>query len=151
MGWSWEEYAACGVPWARRGARCDEYIQVMRTLWCDERSAFEGEFYTLPECLMYPKPVQNPMIPLTIGGHSHAALRRAARYGAGWFGINIDPMETKSFVDRLNEHLAAEGRQPGDLRIIVGAITDVAPRLSMHVAPDSRRQSIPGRVCRWCH
>jgi probable F420-dependent oxidoreductase len=124
VGWSWEEYAACGVPWERRGARCDEYIQVMRTLWCDERSAFAGEFYTLPECLMYPKPVQKPMIPLTVGGHSQGALRRAARYGTGWFGINIDPSETKALIDRLNEHLVAEGRRPGEVRIVVGAVHD---------------------------
>lgn len=129
VGWSWEEFAACGVPWERRGARCDEYIQVMRTLWCDERSAFDGEFYTLPECLMYPKPVQKPMIPLTIGGHSKGALRRAARYGTGWFGINIDPSETRTLIDRLNENLLAEGRRPGDVRIVVGAIND-------HIRPD---------------
>ena len=124
VGWSWEEFAACGVPWERRGARCDEYIEVMRTLWCDERSAFDGEFYTLPECLMYPKPVQKPMIPLAIGGHSKGALRRAARYGSGWFGINIDPSQTRVLIERLNEQLLAEGRRPGDLRIIVGATND---------------------------
>ena len=121
VGWSWEEFEACGVPWERRGARCDEYIEVMRTLWCDERSAYDGEFYQLPECLMYPKPVQAPMIPITVGGHSAGALRRAARYGAGWYGINLSPEETAEIVGRLNRCMEEEGRGAGDLRVVIGA------------------------------
>ncbi|MEM7249904.1 MAG: LLM class F420-dependent oxidoreductase [Pseudomonadota bacterium] len=121
VGWSWEEYAACGVPWESRGARCDEYIEVMRTLWCDHASSFKGTFYDLPECLMYPKPIQSPMIPLTIGGHSGAALRRAARVGRGWYGINLTPDEVKPMVEKLDECLEQENRPRGDLNIVVGA------------------------------
>lgn len=124
IGWSWEEFAACGVPFEQRGARCDEYLEVIRRLWCDEVSAFEGRFYTLPSCLLYPKPVQRPMVPITIGGHSEGALRRAARHGAGWYGVNLSPAETKTIASRLDELLEAEGRPPGDLRIVVGAVND---------------------------
>ncbi|MBT6276754.1 MAG: LLM class F420-dependent oxidoreductase [Chromatiales bacterium] len=120
VGWSWEEFEACGVPFERRGARCDEYIEILRTLWCDERSSFSGEFYTLPECLMYPKPIQSPMIPITVGGHSAGALRRTARIATGWYGINLRPEELAPLLDRLNGYLVEEGRKPGDVRIIVG-------------------------------
>jgi len=128
VGWSWEEFEACAAPWERRGARCDEYLEVMRTLWVDERSAFEGEFYRLPECLMYPKPVQSPMVPVTVGGHSPGALRRAVRYGAGWYGINLSPAQVREKVAALDRLLEAEGRAAGSLRIVVGSTLEpIAP------------------------
>lgn len=120
VGWSWEEFEACGVPWPSRGARCDEYIEIMNTLWKDELSSYDGKFYQLRECIMYPKPVQTPSLPITVGGHSDGALRRAAKYGTGWYGINLDPTESKAMVDKLSGYLREEGRPAGDLRIVVG-------------------------------
>lgn len=124
VGWSWEEFEACGVPFAERGARCDEYLEVIRRLWCDEVSSFSGRFYQLRDCLLYPKPVQQPMVPITVGGHSDAALRRAARVGSGWYGVNLSPAETAAIVERLGGFLEAEGRPRDDLRIVVGAVSD---------------------------
>lgn len=130
VGWSWEEFAACGAPFEQRGARCDEYLEVIRRLWCDELSSFDGSFYTLPPCHLYPKPVQQPMVPITIGGHSTAALQRAARVGAGWYGINLTPAETAKMIGKLDGYLQAEGRSLAELRIIIGAVNDsIAPEL----------------------
>ncbi|MCH9673451.1 MAG: TIGR03619 family F420-dependent LLM class oxidoreductase [Gammaproteobacteria bacterium] len=130
VGWSWEEFEACAVPWEQRGARCDEYIEVMRTLWCDAHSQFSGDFYTLPKCRMYPKPTQAPMIPLTVGGHSTGALKRAARVGSGWYGINLSPLEVKGMIERLDNYLEAQGRARGSLRIVIGAVNDqIQPEL----------------------
>ncbi len=81
VGWLREEFEALGVPWARRGARTDEYLDVLRALWGDEPSSFSGAFYELPPCTMYPKPVQVPHPPVHVGGESDAALRRVARPG----------------------------------------------------------------------
>lgn len=122
VGWSWEEFEALGVPFARRGARCDEYLEVIRTLWCDEVSSFSGEFYELRDCLLYPKPVQQPMVPITVGGHSPAALARAARYGAGWFGMNATPAETADLVAQLDAALRAEGRSREGFKVIMGSL-----------------------------
>jgi probable F420-dependent oxidoreductase len=127
LGWSRQEFEACGVPFAQRGARCDEYLEVIRTLWTQERSSYEGRFYQLPECFMHPKPVQSPMIPITVGGHSTAALKRAARYGAGWYGISLTVEDTAAIIERLDGYLEAEGRKPGDLRIIIGGIGHPIP------------------------
>jgi probable F420-dependent oxidoreductase len=124
VGWSWEEFAACGVPFAERGARCDEYLEVIRTLWCDEVSSFKGRFYDLPECLLYPKPIQQPMVPIIVGGHSDAALRRTARVGAGWYGVSLSPAETAEILAKLDRHLEAEGRSRSELKIIMGAVND---------------------------
>src|SRR5690349_15796477 len=85
IGWLKEEFDALNTPFERRGKRTDEYLQVMRSLWTDEVSSFAGDTYDLPPCRMYPKPIQAPHPPIHVGGESDAALRRAARFGQGWF------------------------------------------------------------------
>lgn len=124
VGWSWEEFEACGVPFAERGARCDEYLEVIRRLWVDDVSSFEGRFYTLRDALLYPKPIQKPMVPITVGGHSKAALRRAARVGSGWYGVNLNPSETAEILVQLDECLVAQGRTRDGFEIVVGAVND---------------------------
>lgn len=119
VGWLREEFAAVDVPWPERGRRTDEYIEVLRTLWCDETSSFEGDFYTLPACAMFPKPVQSPHPPIHVGGESDAALRRVARVGQGWHTNDRRPEDLAAPLARLDELLAAEGRTRADVRITV--------------------------------
>ena len=119
VGWLREEFEAVAVPFARRGARTDEYLQVMRSLWTDEVSSFEGEHYTLPACRMYPKPVQQPHPPIHVGGESAAAMRRAARHGDGWYSFNRLPDELDGPLERLDAMLAEEGRSRSDVQLTV--------------------------------
>jgi probable F420-dependent oxidoreductase len=119
VGWLKEEFDALNVPWAHRGARTDEYIEVLRTLWCDDTSSFAGETYTLPDCEMFPKPVQQPHPPIHIGGETDAALRRAARVGQGWHTFNRSPAELAEGLARLDPLLQRAGRTRADLRITV--------------------------------
>ena len=77
IGWMPEEFAATGASTARRGARTEEYLAVLRTLWADEVSSFDGEFYTIPAGRQDPRPVQQP-------GPAGAAGRHVAPgHGAG--------------------------------------------------------------------
>jgi probable F420-dependent oxidoreductase len=119
VGWLEEEFRAVNVPWARRGARTDEYLEVLRTLWTDETSAFEGEFYSLDPCSMFPKPVQRPHPPVHIGGESAAALARVARVGQGWHTFNRRPEELEGALGALDRLLAEQGRRREDLTITV--------------------------------
>jgi probable F420-dependent oxidoreductase len=119
VGWLKEEFDALNVPWERRGARTDEYLEVLRTLWCDDTSSFAGETYTLPDCEMFPKPVQQPHPPIHIGGETDAALRRAARVGQGWHTFNRSPAELAEGLARLDVELDRVGRRRADLRITV--------------------------------
>ena len=119
VGWLAEEFAALGVPFERRGARCREYIEVMQRLWCDAVSQHRGEFYALPECRQYPKPVQSPHPPIHFGGESDAALRRVADLGQGWYGFNIDPEETAKRLAVLDDMLRERGRSRDEVEISV--------------------------------
>jgi probable F420-dependent oxidoreductase len=119
IGWLKEEFDALNVPFAKRGQRTDEYLQVITSLWTEETSSFKGELYDLPPCRMYPKPVQTPHPPIHIGGESDAALRRVARHGQGWFTFNRLPPDLPEAFARLDDALAAEGRSRSDCIVSV--------------------------------
>ena len=119
VGWLEEEFNAVNVPWPQRGRRTDEYLDVLTTLWCDETSAYDGEFYSLDACQMFPKPVQQPHPPIHIGGESDAALRRAARAGQGWHTFNRTPDQLAEPLATLDGLLDKQGRTRQDMTITV--------------------------------
>jgi probable F420-dependent oxidoreductase len=119
IGWLREEFEAVGMPFEKRGARTDEHLAVMKTLWCDDVSEFHGELYDLDPCRMYPKPVQSPHPPIHIGGESDAALRRVARLGQGWFTFNRLPEDLPEVLERLGAALAEQGRSRDDVTLSV--------------------------------
>lgn len=119
IGWLREEFEAVGVDWARRGARTDEYIKILKTLWCDEVSQFKGEFHSFDACRMHPKPIQKPHPPIYIGGDSDAALERAARAGQGWHGFNHSPQSAGESIGKIRQYLSKYGRGAKDVDITV--------------------------------
>lgn len=119
VGWLEEEFRAVNVPWAARGKRTDEYLEVLRTLWCDDPSSFEGSTYTLPPCSMFPKPVQSPHPPVHIGGESRAALARVARSGQGWHTFNRLPADLAEPLATLDGLLAQAGRSRSQVEVTV--------------------------------
>src|ERR1700736_4934325 len=84
IGWMPEEFTITGASTARRGARTEEFLAVLHTLWADEVSSFDGEFYTIPAGRQDPRPVQRPGPPVLLGGMSRAAMERAGRVGDRW-------------------------------------------------------------------
>jgi probable F420-dependent oxidoreductase len=121
IGWSSEEFAACGVPFDDRGRRADECIEVMRSLWTQEISEYSGEFYDLAPCRQYPKPAQLPHPPLWIGGYSDAACRRIARYGDGWYGFDHTAEAVVEFTGRIAQEMERHQRSIDDIAIVCGA------------------------------
>jgi probable F420-dependent oxidoreductase len=117
VGWLREEFATLGVPWARRGDRTRSYLNVMRALWCNEESEYKDEFYELPRCRQFPKPVQKPHPPILFGGESDAALARVAEVGDGWYGFDLTPEAARERLTQLDARLARAGRKRGDVKI----------------------------------
>lgn len=89
------EFAAIGADFADRGALADEYLDVLRALWTQEKPAFDGTTVRFSGIDAHPRPVQDPHPPLLIGGHSPPAFRRAIGRGNGWYGYFQDPEATK--------------------------------------------------------
>jgi probable F420-dependent oxidoreductase len=120
VGWNKEEVEACGYRWEDRGARCDEFLEVMRRLWTEPVVNFTGKWVKIETCRLDPKPIQKPHVPIIVGGYADAALRRAVRSGAGWYGFNRDPAATREVINRLDAAFAKAGRQRGsDFQIII--------------------------------
>ena len=126
VGWCKEEVLASGYTWEDRGSRTDEFLQLVRSFWTEETTTFNGQHFQVAPCHMDPKPLQQPHIPIFVGGHSKPALRRAANYGDGWYGFQLTPAQTAPIVEQLHENLAAQGRAADDFEIVItpGRIDD---------------------------
>jgi len=113
-----EDYEAVGVPWARRGQRLDEMIDVIRGLCGGGYFEYEGEIFQIPSIKICPVPTQP--IPILIGGHSEPALRRAARVGDGWIHAGGDAEELQVLLGRLRELRREYGKasDPFELHVI---------------------------------
>lgn len=119
VGWCKEEVIACGYSFEDRGARCDEMLDLMKMLWTQPVTDYNGKHFQVKGVRMDPKPVQKPHIPLIIGGFSPPAMRRAVRVGAGWLGFGINPEITKQVTASFETALAAAGRTRESFEIIV--------------------------------
>ncbi|HTO53015.1 MAG TPA: LLM class F420-dependent oxidoreductase [Myxococcota bacterium] len=119
VGWLAEEFRAVDAPFERRGERTVSYLEVMKRLWCDDVSQYKDDFYELPPCRQYPKPVQKPHPPIHFGGESDAALRRVARIGQGWYGFNVEPELLKERLAALDGFLAKQGRKRSDVQVTI--------------------------------
>ncbi len=116
-GWMEEEFDLIGVPFARRGSRTAEMVELMRAFWRGEVVNFQGEFYQAAGCQMYPRPAQG-IIPIVWGGHSDAALRRVAQVGDGWHPTLITMEQLAAGVHKLRQFAAEAGRDPASLLVI---------------------------------
>jgi probable F420-dependent oxidoreductase len=116
VGWLREEFEALGVPWERRGARTDEYLGALRALWGGPEAEFHGEFVDFAPATCCPRPVGGS-IPIMVGGDTPAAIRRAARFGDGYFPGTTDSELLAGLIDDLREAVAAEDRPPGAVRV----------------------------------
>ena len=119
IGWMPEEFVLTGASMARRGARAEEYLAVLRTLWADEVSRFDGEFCTVPAGRQEPKPVQRPGPPVILGGMSLAAMKRAGRAADGWMtSSRADLSRIGESIKVVRTAAADAGRDPDRIRII---------------------------------
>jgi alkanesulfonate monooxygenase SsuD/methylene tetrahydromethanopterin reductase-like flavin-dependent oxidoreductase (luciferase family) len=85
------EFAAVGVPPAERFRRLDESLEVIRLLSTGQQVNFDGEFTRLPEVRLDPAPLQQPRVPLWLGGRKAGAIRRAARFADVWMPYMVTP------------------------------------------------------------
>ena len=120
VGWLAEEFAAVGIPFAERGARTDESIQALRSLWSPRTEPFRGRFYQWEAVESNPRPVQPGGIPIVVGGHSPAAARRAARLGDGFFPARGGLEELARLFAVVREECERIGRDPAEVELICG-------------------------------
>lgn len=119
VGWLKEEFDALGIPWEARGARTDEYIEVLRELWSRDHASYSGRFSSFNNVSSNPKPAQGS-VPIVIGGHSRAAAERAGRLGDGFFPGKGSVKELAETFDIVRQTAAAAERDPSRIEFTAG-------------------------------
>jgi Luciferase-like monooxygenase len=98
------------VPFHRRGRIADEYLEAIIELWTSESPRFEGAYVSFHEVAFEPKPVQKPHLPVWVGGDADAALKRAARFAAGWWPFLTPPDKIAARIEFFKSQPGYDGR-----------------------------------------
>lgn len=133
-GWMREEFEQTGQDFDSRGKRLNEMIPALRELWTGDWASFHGTYYDFGPVKI--SPVPREPIPIWVGGHSRAALRRAADLGDGWIGINYELRDAHKIFHELREMRAGSSRsdEPFDVLVALNAKieADLCRRLEGH-------------------
>jgi probable F420-dependent oxidoreductase len=121
IGWSKDEYDASGIPYRQKGARADEYMQVLKRIWTDDVVEFKGQFYNIPASKIGPKPVQKPHPPILLGGYTPKTFPRIVNYADGWIPIagSVPLEQQEQAINGLREAARKANKNPSDIRIFV--------------------------------
>jgi probable F420-dependent oxidoreductase len=111
------EWRACGVDPRTRAGRTNEALQILRSLWTNERTSFQGRHFNLDEVRMQPKPFREDGIPLFVGGRSDGALRRTARFGDGWIAIWVSPRRMAEAAEKIGQWAEQAGRDGSSVEL----------------------------------
>ncbi|HEY2058481.1 MAG TPA: LLM class F420-dependent oxidoreductase [Amycolatopsis sp.] len=128
VGWNREEMANHGTDPATRGALMDEQIEALKAIWTTEQAEYHGKHVDFDPIFSWPKPVQQPHVPVYIGGESPAALRRLAKHGDAWLPRSATPADE---IRRVRDWLAEQGRDNVPFTVFGGAADgDVVKRFA---------------------
>ncbi len=134
VGWAQQEFDVLGVPFHRRGAMTNEYLEAIKVLWTQDVASYEGRFISFKDVHTAPRPMQFPHPPIWVGGASDAALRRALRYGDAWHPIRIRwPQFRDTDLPRL-QNIAEQEARP-----LPALCPRIRLRLTTSPMPDDQR------------
>ncbi len=96
VGWNAVEFQGLDTPFARRGARQAEQVELLRRLWTEDNVAFEGQFHTVDRASILPRPARP--IPVWFGGAAPVVLRRCGRLGDGWVPAGVPNEKSRQAI-----------------------------------------------------
>jgi probable F420-dependent oxidoreductase len=137
-----EEFDALGVPFRQRGALTNEGMEIMKELWTNPDPHYRSQRWNLAGFKFAPKPVQQPAIPLWVGGSSSGALRRAATLGDGWHPTGLSSEEFRAGREEVRKLAMAAGRDPDLLTMSMRVEVEVGGKASSQRA--ASRARLPG-------
>ena len=137
-----EEFEALGIPMSERGSLTNECIRVMRELWYNPAPSYNSRRWNFDDLRFSPKPVQQPHIPIWVGGASPGAIRRAARMGDGWHPSGVSPEEYAAKKAEIVELAQAAGRNGDNMVWSARVEVEATPGPSSERA--ASRSRIPG-------
>jgi probable F420-dependent oxidoreductase len=142
-----KDFEATGVRKEERGKRADEAIVLMKKLWTEEQVTYQGQFYSVRDLTLLPRPYQNGGPPIWVGGRSKAAFRRAGRLADGWLVSSVTPAEVSAGIEAIKQHAVDAQREvPEDhygVLIPFCFARDIEEALRIAGPSIRRRQDIP--------
>ena len=115
--WATVEHEMYGIPGLdHRVGLLSESLQVLKSLFTEERTNFQGRYYHFKDAIANPKPVQTPYPPFWIGASGQTTLRLVARHADVWNIAGGDPERVDELTAMLAEACASVGRDPGEIR-----------------------------------
>jgi F420-dependent oxidoreductase-like protein len=115
--WAEIEHEMYGIEGLdHRVGHLSESLQIMKSLWTEERTNFDGRYYRFKDAIANPKPIQKPHPPIWIGASGPSTLRLVARHADVWNIAGGDPARVKELTPMLEEACASVGRDPSEIR-----------------------------------
>jgi F420-dependent oxidoreductase-like protein len=99
-----------------RVGRLSEALQIIKSLWTQQSTTFDGRYYHLKDAVFNPKPVQKPHPPIWIGAGGDTTLRLVARHADVWNAVSAEPEETRPMLEKLDAACVSVGRDPMEVR-----------------------------------
>lgn len=139
--WAENEHTMLGLEFGTVGDRMDrldEACRIIRSLWTEPRTTFEGRHYRLADAIAEPKPMQRPYPPIWIGAAGRRrALRIAAEHADVWNLVGGSPDDVGELARVLDAHCAEIGRDPAEIRRTVQvwlpqAAEDILPQIERY-------------------
>jgi probable F420-dependent oxidoreductase len=120
LGWSKDEYQASNIPFANRGERADEFLQVLTKIWADDVVEFKGKYYNIPASKINPKPIQKP-VPVYLGGFGpHTYSRIVNSEANGWLGLIVGPLEyLENTIKTIKDIANKANKDPNNFKVIL--------------------------------
>jgi probable F420-dependent oxidoreductase len=145
IGWSKDEYDVSGIPFKDRGARADEFLQLLNRIWTDDIVEYTGKYYKMPASKIGPKPLQKPRPPILLGGFTPKTFPRIVNYADGWLGIaGFGPLEQLGqMINGLREEAKKFNKEPSGVSVYILAYPNV---LDSHSSSTQTRFPMTGTI-----
>lgn len=128
-GWAEEEFKVLGVPFEHRGPMTTEYLLAIKELWANDVASFDGEFVSFDKVHSTPRPIQQPHMPIWVGGNSAPSMRRAILHGTTWHPIRPT---ANGFVEQMLPAITEMADR------LERPLPELAPRVRLRVTADAR-------------
>ena len=128
-GWNAEEMEHHGTAFKTRFKKMVEQVQALKTIWTQDEAEFHGDFVNFDALWSWPKPLQQPHPPISLGGETSYTLQRVVDYCDGWLPRSRRPELILQGIGELRERAAKAGRDmktisvtasgaPGDPKLV---------------------------------
>jgi alkanesulfonate monooxygenase SsuD/methylene tetrahydromethanopterin reductase-like flavin-dependent oxidoreductase (luciferase family) len=145
-GWFEAEYRQYGWEFPPRPAvrirQMEEAVRLIKSMWTEKRTTFQGKYFRAQDAILEPKPIQKPHPPIMIGGGGEQLTLRAVARHADACNVGGTPDQVRHKYEVLHRHCEAEGRKYDEVER-TNIISFVIARDEAALAAKRRKLAVP--------